>query len=73
MKGLFERNLGLTFANKETMLELNGCTIEAYLSNHIDAYRAEFCTVSLPDCVIMYIESLTHIVSVEELYFSFFF
>jgi hypothetical protein len=49
MKGLFERNLGLTFANKETVLELNGCTIEAYLSNHIDAYRVEFCTVSLPD------------------------
>jgi hypothetical protein len=40
MKGLFEPKLGLTFANKETVLELNGCTIEAYPSNHIDAYRA---------------------------------
>jgi hypothetical protein len=40
MKGLFERKLGLTFANKETVLELNGCRIEAYPSNHIDAYRA---------------------------------
>ena len=26
--------------SKETVLELNGCTIEAYPSNHIDAYRA---------------------------------
>jgi hypothetical protein len=40
IKGLFEPKLGLTFANKETVLELNGCTIEAYPSNHIDAYRA---------------------------------
>jgi hypothetical protein len=40
MKSLFERKLGLAFANKETVLELNGCRIEAYPSNHIDAYRA---------------------------------
>ena len=40
MKGLFEPNLGVTFDSKETVLELNGCTIEAYPSNHIDAYRA---------------------------------
>ena len=40
MKGLFEPKLGITFDTKETVLELNGCTIEAYLSNHIDAYRA---------------------------------
>src|SRR5919108_1556913 len=40
MKGLFEEKLGITFANKETVLELNGCSIEAYPSNHLDAYRA---------------------------------
>jgi hypothetical protein len=40
MKGLFEPKLGVTFDSKETVLELNGCTIEAYSSNHIDAYRA---------------------------------
>jgi hypothetical protein len=40
MKSLFERKLGLTFANKETVLELNGYRIETYPSNHIDAYRA---------------------------------
>ena len=40
MKGLFEHRLGITFANKETVLELNGCSIEAYPSNHLDAYRA---------------------------------
>jgi len=34
LKGIFEPKLNLTF------LELNGCTIEAYPSNHIDAYRA---------------------------------
>jgi hypothetical protein len=40
MKALFEPKLGITFDSKETVLELNGCTIEAYPSNHIDAYRA---------------------------------
>jgi len=40
LRGIFEPKLGLTFSNKETVLELNGCTIEAYPSNHIDAYRA---------------------------------
>jgi tetratricopeptide (TPR) repeat protein len=40
MKSLFERKMGLTFPSKETVIELNGCRIEAYPSNHIDAYRA---------------------------------
>ena len=40
MKGLFETKLGITFANKETVLELNGCSIEANPSNQLDAYRA---------------------------------
>jgi hypothetical protein len=28
------------FDSKETELELNGCSIEAYPSNHIDAFRS---------------------------------
>jgi late competence protein required for DNA uptake (superfamily II DNA/RNA helicase) len=40
MKALFEPKLGITFDSKETLLELNGCIIEAYPSNHIDAYCA---------------------------------
>jgi hypothetical protein len=40
MKSMFESKLHVIFSNKETVLELNGCTIEAYPSNHIDAYRA---------------------------------
>ena len=40
MKNIFETKLGLTFQNKETVLELNGCTIEAYPSNHIDSFRS---------------------------------
>ena len=39
MKALFA-SLGLTFDSKETVLELNGCNIEAYPSNHIDAFRS---------------------------------
>ena len=39
-KALFEPKLHVTFDSKETVLELNSCTIEAYPSNHIDAYRA---------------------------------
>ena len=38
MKNIFERKLGLYFLNKETVLTLNGCTIEAYPSNHIDFF-----------------------------------
>jgi hypothetical protein len=40
MKALFEPKLGVTFASKETVLELNGCTIEAFPSNHIDSFRS---------------------------------
>jgi hypothetical protein len=40
LKAIFESRLGVIFQNKETLLELNGCTIEAYPSNHLDAYRA---------------------------------
>ena len=40
MKALFEPKLHVIFDSKETALELNGCSIEAYPSNHIDAYRA---------------------------------
>jgi hypothetical protein len=40
MKGLFADKLGITFDSKETVLELNGCNIEAYPSNHIDAFRS---------------------------------
>ena len=39
MKALFEP-LNIFWANKETVLELNGCSIEAYPSNHIDAFRS---------------------------------
>jgi hypothetical protein len=39
MKALFLPH-NITFANKETVLELNGCTIEAFPSNHLDAYPA---------------------------------
>src|SRR4029079_3573098 len=40
LKNIFDRKLGLHFQNKETVLELNGCTIEAYPSNHIDSFRS---------------------------------
>lgn len=40
MKQIFDTKLGLTFTNKETVLELNGYQIEAYPSNHIDSFRA---------------------------------
>jgi hypothetical protein len=40
LKEIFEPKLGIRFTNKETVLELNGCTIEAFPSNHLDAYRA---------------------------------
>ena len=38
MKGLFHE-LGATFDSKETVIELNGCHIEAYPSHHLDSMR----------------------------------
>jgi hypothetical protein len=40
LKNIFERRLGIYFDNKKTVLELNGCSIEAYPSNHIDSFRS---------------------------------
>jgi hypothetical protein len=39
IKSFFEPH-GITFNSKETVIELNGCSIEAYPSNHIDAFRS---------------------------------
>jgi hypothetical protein len=38
LKGLFYK-LGIVFSDKETVLELNGCRIEAFPSHHLDAMR----------------------------------
>ena len=40
LKNIFASKLGIYFTNKETVLELNGCQIEAYPSNHIDSFRS---------------------------------
>jgi hypothetical protein len=40
MKALFTPKLIPSFESKETVLELKGCSIEAYPSNHIDAFRS---------------------------------
>jgi hypothetical protein len=39
MKALFEPH-GITFDSSMTVLNLNGCEIQAYPSNHIDAFRS---------------------------------
>ena len=40
LKGIFDTKLGLTFNNLETRLQLDGCSIEAHPSNHIDSLMA---------------------------------
>ena len=40
LKAIFSSKLGIYFTNKETVLELNGCMIEAYPSNHLDSFRS---------------------------------
>lgn len=40
IKNMFEYKLGIVFQDKETVLELNNCRIEAYPSNHIDSFRS---------------------------------
>ncbi len=38
LKKIFEPRLGIRFEDKETVLNLNGCQIQAYPSNHIDSF-----------------------------------
>jgi hypothetical protein len=40
LKAIFEPKLGIIFNNKETVVELNGCTIESFPSNHLDSFRS---------------------------------
>ena len=40
LKAIFEPKLGLTFQDKETVLNLNGCVIESFPSNHLDSFRS---------------------------------
>jgi hypothetical protein len=40
LKNIFYPKLGITFDDKETVLNLNGCEISAYPSNHIDSFRS---------------------------------
>jgi hypothetical protein len=40
LKAIFSNKLGIYFTNKETVLELDGCMIEAYPSNHLDSFRS---------------------------------
>ena len=40
LKNIFAPKFGLRFDDKETVLNLNGCHIQAYPSNHIDSFRS---------------------------------
>ena len=40
LKNIFYPKLGIIFDNKETVLELNSCTIQAFPSNHLDSFRS---------------------------------
>jgi hypothetical protein len=54
MKELFV-NLGINFQTKETVLELNGCRIEAFPSHHLDTLL-EVC-LQLKFCILMSLHS----------------
>lgn len=40
LKKIFFNRLGIIFEDKETVLNLNGCHIQTYPSNHIDSFRS---------------------------------
>ena len=40
LKAIFEPKLNITFQDKETVVNLNGCNIEAFPSNHLDSFRS---------------------------------
>jgi hypothetical protein len=39
LRGLFLTRYNITFDSKETLIEINGCTIEVFPSHHLDAMR----------------------------------
>jgi hypothetical protein len=71
LKALFLRHL-ITFSNKETVLELNGCRIESYPSHNIDAFRAlespKF--ILLDECDFFPPQSMLDIRNVAERYIA---
>ena len=40
LKAIFEPKLNIIFQDKETVLNLNGCVIESFPSNHLDSFRS---------------------------------
>ena len=40
LKAIFEPRLNIIFQDKETVLNLNGCVIESFPSNHLDSFRS---------------------------------
>ncbi len=40
LKAIFEPKLNILFDTKETVVELNGCVVEAFPSNHLDSFRS---------------------------------
>ena len=71
IKALFLKHL-ITFANKDTVLELNGCHIESYPSHHIDAFRAlespKF--ILLDECDFFPLQSMLDIRNVAKRYIA---
>ena len=39
LKAIFEPKLNILFDTKETVVELNGCVVEAFPSNHLDSFQ----------------------------------
>ena len=40
LKAIFEPKLNIIFQDKETVLNLNGCVLESFPSNHLDSFRS---------------------------------
>ena len=71
LKQFFEPH-GITFDSKETVIELNGCEIQAYPSNHIDAFRslANPKFILLDECDFFRKNEQDDVRSVAERYFA---
>jgi hypothetical protein len=71
IKAIFLRHL-ITFNNKETVLDINGCHIESYPSHNIDAFRAlespKF--ILLDECDFFPPQSMLDIRNVAERYIA---
>jgi hypothetical protein len=72
LKALFEPKLNITFNTKETVVELNSCTLEAFPSNHLSAMRSltNPKLIYIDECAFFHPQEMNEVRDVAERYLA---